>query len=171
MLQARRELTTCGLHTPEASGCLLEALLAQWSQAQLSDGDVGREVDGAVSRPGQVPGGRACARERAVGGAHGRGAGAGPGLGGPGTKAGAGAAAALRNHGAKGEGVELPAGPPCFRLRVPGGSPPSPPHSPEMVGPGPGAGTGSLCQAGGWSPSDWLPGVGMGTLRHKDSWT
>uniref|UniRef100_A0A8C2NV03 Tetratricopeptide repeat domain 22 n=1 Tax=Capra hircus TaxID=9925 RepID=A0A8C2NV03_CAPHI len=26
-------------------GCLLEALLAQWSEAQLSDGEVGREVD------------------------------------------------------------------------------------------------------------------------------
>ncbi|XP_061267812.1 tetratricopeptide repeat protein 22 [Bos javanicus] len=39
------ELDDAGCSHAEGFGCLLEALLAQWSQAQLSDGEVGREVD------------------------------------------------------------------------------------------------------------------------------
>ncbi|XP_075802458.1 tetratricopeptide repeat protein 22 [Microtus pennsylvanicus] len=39
------ELDDRGSSHTESFGCLLEALLAQWSQAQLSDGEVGCEVD------------------------------------------------------------------------------------------------------------------------------
>ncbi|XP_043734186.1 tetratricopeptide repeat protein 22 [Cervus elaphus] len=39
------ELDDAGCSHAEGFGCLLEALLAQWSQAQLGDGEVGREVD------------------------------------------------------------------------------------------------------------------------------
>ncbi|XP_011368726.1 tetratricopeptide repeat protein 22 [Pteropus vampyrus] len=39
------ELDDTGSSHTEGFGCLLEALLAQWSQAQLSDGELGREVD------------------------------------------------------------------------------------------------------------------------------
>ncbi|XP_045713631.1 tetratricopeptide repeat protein 22 [Phyllostomus hastatus] len=39
------ELDDEGSSHTEGFGCLLEALLAQWSQAQLSDGELGREVD------------------------------------------------------------------------------------------------------------------------------
>ncbi|XP_013377120.1 PREDICTED: tetratricopeptide repeat protein 22 isoform X2 [Chinchilla lanigera] len=39
------ELDDAGSSRPEGFGCLLEALLAQWSQAQLSDGELGHEVD------------------------------------------------------------------------------------------------------------------------------
>ncbi|XP_054428450.1 tetratricopeptide repeat protein 22 [Pteronotus mesoamericanus] len=39
------ELDDAGSSHTEGFGCLLEALLAQWSQAQLSDGELGREVD------------------------------------------------------------------------------------------------------------------------------
>ena len=39
------ELDDEGSSHTEGFGCLLEALLAQWSQAQLSDGEVGYEVD------------------------------------------------------------------------------------------------------------------------------
>ncbi|XP_055484665.1 tetratricopeptide repeat protein 22 isoform X1 [Psammomys obesus] len=39
------ELDDTGSSHAEGFGCLLEALLAQWSQAQLSDGQVGCEVD------------------------------------------------------------------------------------------------------------------------------
>ncbi|XP_061042522.1 tetratricopeptide repeat protein 22 [Eubalaena glacialis] len=39
------ELDDAGSSHTEAFGCLLEALLAQWSQAQLSDGELGSEVD------------------------------------------------------------------------------------------------------------------------------
>ncbi|KAM9110372.1 tetratricopeptide repeat protein 22 [Megaptera novaeangliae] len=40
------ELDDAGSSHTEAFGCLLEALMAQWSQAQLSDGELGSEVDG-----------------------------------------------------------------------------------------------------------------------------
>ncbi|XP_019481517.1 PREDICTED: tetratricopeptide repeat protein 22 [Hipposideros armiger] len=39
------ELDDAGSSHTEGFGCLLEALLAQWSQGQLSDGELGREVD------------------------------------------------------------------------------------------------------------------------------
>lgn len=39
------ELDDAGSSHTEGFGCLLEALLAQWSQAQLSDGELGSEVD------------------------------------------------------------------------------------------------------------------------------
>ncbi|KAM5320582.1 tetratricopeptide repeat protein 22 [Glossophaga mutica] len=39
------ELDDAGSSHTEGFGCLLEALLAQWSQAQLSDGELGHEVD------------------------------------------------------------------------------------------------------------------------------
>ncbi|XP_023558469.1 tetratricopeptide repeat protein 22 isoform X2 [Octodon degus] len=39
------ELDDAGSSRPEGFGCLLESLLTQWSQAQLSDGELGREVD------------------------------------------------------------------------------------------------------------------------------
>ncbi|KAF6112047.1 tetratricopeptide repeat domain 22 [Phyllostomus discolor] len=39
------ELDDEGSSHTEGFGCLLEALLAQWSQAQLSDGELGHEVD------------------------------------------------------------------------------------------------------------------------------
>ncbi|CAH6790601.1 Ttc22 [Phodopus roborovskii] len=39
------ELEDAGSSHTESFGCLLEALLTQWSQAQLSDGEVGCEVD------------------------------------------------------------------------------------------------------------------------------
>lgn len=39
------ELDDAGSSHTEGFGCLLEALLAQWSQAQLSDSELGREVD------------------------------------------------------------------------------------------------------------------------------
>ncbi|KAK7830569.1 hypothetical protein U0070_018294 [Myodes glareolus] len=39
------ELDDMGSSHTESFGCLLEALLAQWSQAQLSDSEVGCEVD------------------------------------------------------------------------------------------------------------------------------
>ncbi|XP_003793197.1 tetratricopeptide repeat protein 22 [Otolemur garnettii] len=39
------ELDDAGSSHTEGFGCLLEALLAQWSQAQLSDGELAREVD------------------------------------------------------------------------------------------------------------------------------
>ncbi|XP_036698022.1 tetratricopeptide repeat protein 22 isoform X2 [Balaenoptera musculus] len=39
------ELDDAGSSHTEAFGCLLEALMAQWSQAQLSDGELGSEVD------------------------------------------------------------------------------------------------------------------------------
>lgn len=39
------ELDDEGSNHTEGFGCLLEALLAQWSQAQLTDGEVGYEVD------------------------------------------------------------------------------------------------------------------------------
>ncbi|XP_004869702.1 tetratricopeptide repeat protein 22 isoform X1 [Heterocephalus glaber] len=44
------ELDDAGSNRPEGFGCLLEALLAQWSQAQLSDGELGREVDAWLRR-------------------------------------------------------------------------------------------------------------------------
>ncbi|XP_036206679.1 tetratricopeptide repeat protein 22 isoform X2 [Myotis myotis] len=44
------ELDDAGCSHPEGFGCLLEALLAQWSQAQLSDGELGREVDAWLRR-------------------------------------------------------------------------------------------------------------------------
>ncbi|XP_004315385.3 tetratricopeptide repeat protein 22 isoform X2 [Tursiops truncatus] len=39
------ELDDAGSSHTEGFGCLLEVLLAQWSQAQLSDGELGSEVD------------------------------------------------------------------------------------------------------------------------------
>ncbi|XP_058919057.1 tetratricopeptide repeat protein 22 [Kogia breviceps] len=39
------ELDDAGSSHTEGFGCLLETLLAQWSQAQLSDGELGSEVD------------------------------------------------------------------------------------------------------------------------------
>ncbi|XP_068394082.1 tetratricopeptide repeat protein 22 [Eschrichtius robustus] len=39
------ELDDAGSSHTEAFGCLLEALMAQWSQAQLSDSELGSEVD------------------------------------------------------------------------------------------------------------------------------
>lgn len=39
------ELDDAGCSHAEGFGCLLEALLAQWSQALLSDGELGLEVD------------------------------------------------------------------------------------------------------------------------------
>ncbi|XP_037683057.1 tetratricopeptide repeat protein 22 isoform X2 [Choloepus didactylus] len=44
------ELDDAGSNHTEGFGCLLEALLAQWSQAQLSDGELGREVDAWLRR-------------------------------------------------------------------------------------------------------------------------
>ncbi|XP_059545439.1 tetratricopeptide repeat protein 22 isoform X3 [Myotis daubentonii] len=44
------ELDDAGCSHPEGFGCLLEALLAQWSQAQLSDGELGGEVDAWLRR-------------------------------------------------------------------------------------------------------------------------
>ncbi|XP_012605137.1 tetratricopeptide repeat protein 22 isoform X1 [Microcebus murinus] len=44
------ELDDAGSSHTEGFGCLLEALLAQWSQAQLSDGELGREVDAWLRR-------------------------------------------------------------------------------------------------------------------------
>ncbi|XP_064138089.1 tetratricopeptide repeat protein 22 isoform X2 [Loxodonta africana] len=44
------ELDDEGSSHTEGFGCLLEALLAQWSQAQLSDGELGREVDAWLRR-------------------------------------------------------------------------------------------------------------------------
>lgn len=44
------ELDDAGSSHTEGFGCLLEALLAQWSQAQLSDGELGREVDAWLCR-------------------------------------------------------------------------------------------------------------------------
>ncbi|VFV18988.1 Hypothetical predicted protein [Lynx pardinus] len=47
-----------GNHT-EGFGCLLEALLAQWSQEQLSDAELGREVDAWLRRAqGKYPAAR-----------------------------------------------------------------------------------------------------------------
>ncbi|XP_049735314.1 tetratricopeptide repeat protein 22 isoform X3 [Elephas maximus indicus] len=44
------ELDDEGSSHTEGFGCLLEALLAQWNQAQLSDGELGREVDAWLRR-------------------------------------------------------------------------------------------------------------------------
>ncbi|XP_063092628.1 tetratricopeptide repeat protein 22 isoform X3 [Cavia porcellus] len=44
------ELDDAGSSRPEGFGCLLEALLAQWSQAQMSDGELGCEVDAWLRR-------------------------------------------------------------------------------------------------------------------------
>ncbi|XP_055978400.1 tetratricopeptide repeat protein 22 isoform X2 [Sorex fumeus] len=44
------ELDDAGSSHTEGFGCLLEALLAQWGQAQLSDGELGREVDAWLRR-------------------------------------------------------------------------------------------------------------------------
>ncbi|XP_011539973.1 tetratricopeptide repeat protein 22 isoform X1 [Homo sapiens] len=44
------ELDDAGSSHTDGFGCLLEALLAQWSQAQLSDGELGREVDAWLRR-------------------------------------------------------------------------------------------------------------------------
>ncbi|XP_007944159.1 tetratricopeptide repeat protein 22 [Orycteropus afer afer] len=44
------ELDDAGSSHTDGFGCLLEALLAQWSQAQLSDGELGREVDAWLLR-------------------------------------------------------------------------------------------------------------------------
>ncbi|XP_062961826.1 tetratricopeptide repeat protein 22 [Cynocephalus volans] len=44
------ELDDAGSSHTEGFGCLLEALLAQWSQAQLSDSELGREVDAWLRR-------------------------------------------------------------------------------------------------------------------------
>ncbi|XP_002807052.3 tetratricopeptide repeat protein 22 [Callithrix jacchus] len=44
------ELDDAGSSHTEGFGCLLEALLAQWSQAQLSDAELGREVDAWLRR-------------------------------------------------------------------------------------------------------------------------
>ncbi|XP_070261304.1 tetratricopeptide repeat protein 22 [Myotis yumanensis] len=53
------ELDDAGCSHPEGFGCLLEALLAQWSQAQLSDGELGREVDAWLRRAqGKYPAAR-----------------------------------------------------------------------------------------------------------------
>ncbi|XP_047421502.1 tetratricopeptide repeat protein 22 isoform X1 [Sciurus carolinensis] len=56
------ELDDTGSSHTEGFGCLLEALLAQWSQAQLSDGELGREVDAWLRRAqGKYP--EACLRQ------------------------------------------------------------------------------------------------------------
>lgn len=53
------ELDDAGCSHTEGFGCLLEALLAQWSQAQLSDGELGREVDAWLRRAqGKYPAAR-----------------------------------------------------------------------------------------------------------------
>ncbi|XP_023485000.1 tetratricopeptide repeat protein 22 [Equus caballus] len=53
------ELDDAGSSHTEGFGCLLEALLAQWSQAQLSDGELGREVDAWLRRAqGKYPAAR-----------------------------------------------------------------------------------------------------------------
>lgn len=44
------ELDDAGSSHTEGFGCLLEALLAQWSQAQMSDCELGREVDAWLRR-------------------------------------------------------------------------------------------------------------------------
>ncbi|KAM9687360.1 tetratricopeptide repeat protein 22 [Trichechus inunguis] len=44
------ELDDAGSSHTEGFGCLLEVLLAQWSQAQLSDGELGHEVDAWLLR-------------------------------------------------------------------------------------------------------------------------
>ncbi|XP_017201756.1 tetratricopeptide repeat protein 22 isoform X2 [Oryctolagus cuniculus] len=53
------ELDDAGSCHTEGFGCLLEALLAQWSQAQLSDAELGREVDAWLRRAqGKYPAAR-----------------------------------------------------------------------------------------------------------------
>uniref|UniRef100_A0A673TD14 Tetratricopeptide repeat domain 22 n=1 Tax=Suricata suricatta TaxID=37032 RepID=A0A673TD14_SURSU len=53
------ELDDAGSSHTESFGCLLEALLAQWSQAQLSDAELGREVDAWLRRAqGKYPAAR-----------------------------------------------------------------------------------------------------------------
>lgn len=53
------ELDDAGSSHTEGFGCLLEALLAQWSQAQLSDAELGREVDAWLRRAqGKYPAAR-----------------------------------------------------------------------------------------------------------------
>ncbi|XP_017724881.1 PREDICTED: tetratricopeptide repeat protein 22 isoform X3 [Rhinopithecus bieti] len=55
------ELDDAGSSHTEGFGCLLEALLAQWSQAQLSDGELGREVDAWLRRAqDKYPAARLC---------------------------------------------------------------------------------------------------------------
>ncbi|KAI6054957.1 tetratricopeptide repeat protein 22 [Marmota monax] len=56
------ELDDMGSSHTEGFGCLLEALLVQWSQAQLSDGELGLEVDAWLRRArGKYP--EACLRQ------------------------------------------------------------------------------------------------------------
>ncbi|XP_048966364.1 tetratricopeptide repeat protein 22 isoform X1 [Canis lupus dingo] len=53
------ELDDAGSCHTEGFGCLLQALLAQWSQAQLSDAELGREVDKWLRRAqGKYPAAR-----------------------------------------------------------------------------------------------------------------
>lgn len=53
------ELDDAGSCHTEGFGCLLEALLAQWTQAQLSDAELGRDVDAWLRRAqGKYPAAR-----------------------------------------------------------------------------------------------------------------